>query len=252
MPRSMSSLRMVLLESCRPVVLGKISSDRLAGAPCGAKVRPLTGEFWASWRIMRSHEASKLWSWGESNPRPSSGCRLRYDHSRSQRCGLRAVGSAALAGSAGSFSGVSGLSRRQRSFPAVLLCFCCQAAADRPRVPPWGSQLPHSLISRSSCEEHGFIIAVSCGAPFLESEQLRSRSTVPGLDVETDQPLVNVRYASLYRAPATSLGPGSVHSGAPTGEPPHPLSPSSARPARVHFSAVVVRRHYRVVAVPVH
>ena len=66
MPRSMSSLRMVLLESCRPVVLGKISSDRLAGAPCGAKVRPLTGEFWASWRIMRSHEASKLWSWGES------------------------------------------------------------------------------------------------------------------------------------------------------------------------------------------
>ena len=145
------------------------------------------------------------WSWGESNPRPLSGCRLRYDHSRFSLCGLRTAGSVARQGSVGSFSDVSGLSHRQRSFPAVLPCFCCQAAADGPRVPPWGSQLPHSPISRSGGEEHGFIIAVSCGAPFLESEQLRSRRTVPGLNVETDQPLVNVRYTPLYRIPATSV-----------------------------------------------
>ena len=57
--------------------------------------------------------------------------------------------------------------------------------------------MPHSPICRSGCEEHGFIIAVSCGALFMESEQLRSRSTVPGLDVETDQPLVNVRLTTV-------------------------------------------------------
>jgi len=36
---------------------------------------------------------------------------------------------------AGSFSDVSGLSRRQRSFPAVHQCFCCRAALVRPREP---------------------------------------------------------------------------------------------------------------------
>ncbi len=153
-----------------------------------------------------------MWSWGESNPRPLSGCRLRYDHSRLALCGLRAFGSATPGGSAGSFSGVSGLSRRQRSFPAVLLCFCCQAAADWPRVPPGGgSQSPQRPTLRSGGEEHGFIIAVSIGAPFLESEQLRSRSTVSGLNVETDQPLVNVRYVSLYRTPVTMLRKGRRH-----------------------------------------
>ena len=35
---------------------------------------------------------------------------------------------------AGSFSDVSGLSRRQWSFPTVLHCFCCRAAVNRPRV----------------------------------------------------------------------------------------------------------------------
>ena len=35
----------------------------------------------------------------------------------------------------GSFPGVSGLSRRQRSLPAVLHHFCCRAVVDRPRVP---------------------------------------------------------------------------------------------------------------------
>lgn len=35
---------------------------------------------------------------------------------------------------AGSFSDVSGLSRRQWSFPTVLHCFCCRAAVDWPRV----------------------------------------------------------------------------------------------------------------------
>ena len=49
--------------------------------------------------------------------------------------GCRTAGSEGLAPTAGSFSGVSGLSRRQRSLPAVLHCFCCRAAVDRPRVP---------------------------------------------------------------------------------------------------------------------
>ena len=35
---------------------------------------------------------------------------------------------------AGSFSDVSGLSRRQWSFPTVLHCFCCRAAVNWPRV----------------------------------------------------------------------------------------------------------------------
>ena len=35
---------------------------------------------------------------------------------------------------AGSFPGASGLSRRQPCFPAVILRFCCRAAADRPRA----------------------------------------------------------------------------------------------------------------------
>ena len=64
-----------------------------------------------------------LWSWGESNPRPPSGCRPRYDRSRDLRlCGCRTAGSVGLAeeAAAGSFPDVSGLSRRQRSFPPSI------------------------------------------------------------------------------------------------------------------------------------
>ena len=63
---------------------------------------------------------SHTWSWGESNPRPPGSCRPRYDHSRVLRlCGCRTAGSVDLAREVapGSFPDVSGLSRRQRSFP---------------------------------------------------------------------------------------------------------------------------------------
>lgn len=62
---------------------------------------------------------------------------MRYDHSRV--CGSVA---ATLPGQAGhkdpatdTFAEVNGLSRRQRSLPAVLLRFCCRAAVDWPRAP---------------------------------------------------------------------------------------------------------------------
>lgn len=51
---------------------------------------------------------------------------------------LTAVGSAgrlALGPTAGSFPDVSGLSRRQWSFPTVHPRFCCRAAVIRPRAP---------------------------------------------------------------------------------------------------------------------
>lgn len=76
------------------------------------------------------------WSWRESNPRPLSGHRPRYDHSRSVALnGCHAAGSVGLTPAAGSFPGVNVLSRGQRSLPAVLHCFCCRAAVDWPRVP---------------------------------------------------------------------------------------------------------------------
>ena len=164
--------------------------------PCQVKRRcdlGVLGRHGNSWAPMWSHERPE-WSWGESNPRPFSGCRLRYDHSRLLLCGLHTAGSVAREGSVGSFSDVNGLSHRQRSFPAVLLCFCCQAAVDRPRVPPRGvavtSQSDQVIRLRGARVHHCRV----CGAPFLESEQLRSRSTGPGLNVETDQPLVNMRF----------------------------------------------------------
>jgi hypothetical protein len=66
------------------------------------------------WRLLRS---LVWWSWGESNPRPSSGNCPRYDHSRG--CGSRLPHYRVSWGrspTAGSFPEVSGLSRRQPSF----------------------------------------------------------------------------------------------------------------------------------------
>jgi hypothetical protein len=62
---------------------------------------------------------------------------------------------------AGSFPGVSGLSRRQRSLPAVLHCFCCRAAVDRPRV-PLRVAVTLYLLTRSGGESE-----VAFGASFL-------------------------------------------------------------------------------------
>ena len=77
-----------------------------------------------------------MWSWGESNPRPSIGDRTRYDHSRvsGSRQPHRRVGWA-LGPSRGVFPPC------QRSFTPSAVCpsclhrFCCRVAVDRPRVP---------------------------------------------------------------------------------------------------------------------
>ncbi len=81
----------------------------------------------------------------------------------------------------------------QRSFTPSAVCpcclhrFCCQAAADRPRVP-----LPVAMtlyrLTRSGGESEIVRIGVSLGAPFKESEQLRSHEPATVTGVETDQP----------------------------------------------------------------
>ncbi len=92
-----------------------------------------------------------------------------------QRCGYCPDGSGEPKLSVGSFSDVSGLSRRQRSLPAVLQRFCCRAALDRPRVPlPVAMTL--YLLTRSGGESDR-AVALSLVAPFRESEQLRSHET---------------------------------------------------------------------------
>ena len=74
------------------------------------------------------------------------------------------------------FSDVSGLSRRQRSFPAVHHCFCCRAAVIWPREP---LPVPMTLcyLIRSGGESDT-LVAVSLVAPFKESEQLRSHDAL--------------------------------------------------------------------------
>ena len=129
-----------------------------------------------------------LWSWGESNPRPSKGDRACYDHSRD--CGSwlppHRVGRARRPR-----HGV--FPPGQRSFTPSAVCpsclhrFCCRVAVDRPRVP-----LPVAMtlycLTRSGSESEIVRIGVSLGAPFLESGQLRSHVTPTAIGVETDQP----------------------------------------------------------------
>ncbi len=130
------------------------------------------------------------WSWGESNPRPPSGCRPRYDRSRDLRlCGCRTAGSVGLkrrpppglSPMSAVFPAASGLSRRQ---PSLLLPGC-------------GGQAPRAITGRWCSRSPGLsggdseLLIGSCVcAPFKESEQLRSHDSASGPDVETDQPLV--------------------------------------------------------------
>ena len=89
--------------------------------------------------------------------------------------------------------------RCQWSFPPSAVFPCCPpllllpgCSGQAPRAPVGvavTSQTDQVIRLRGARVHHCRVI----GAPFLESEQLRSRSTVPDLDVETDQPLVNVR-----------------------------------------------------------
>ena len=61
----------------------------------------------------------------------------------------------------------------QRSFPAVHYRFWCQAAAVRPRVPLLVAMILY-LLTGLGGENEIVLIGVSVGAPFWESEQLRS------------------------------------------------------------------------------
>ena len=102
-------------------------------------------------------------------------------------CGCRPAGSGGLREGGHRqvcFPEVSGLSRRQRSLPAVLHRFCCRAAADRPRV---SSRIAGTLygLTRSGGESE-VAIGASFGAPFKESEQLRSHVRQP---VSTSKPI---------------------------------------------------------------
>ena len=117
------------------------------------------------------------WSWGESNPRPSTGGRSRYD--RSRVCGSwlphRRVGWARRPR-----HGV--FPPGQRSFtpsavcPCGLHCFCCRAAVDWPRVPSPVAMTLYCL-TRSGGESEIVRVGVSVGAPFWESGQLRSHES---------------------------------------------------------------------------
>jgi len=153
----------------------------------------------------RTRVRAKLdtWSWRESNPRPLKGCNPRYDHSRVRGCAAASSPGRVerrAAPTAGSFSDVSVLSRRQWSLPTVLHRFCCRAAVNRPRVALLLAMTLGYPI-RSDGKSEIVLIGVSVGAPFQESEQLRSHEEASGSNVETDQPRV------LRMSRSSPLGP---------------------------------------------
>ncbi len=164
----------------------------------------------AETRLATARRAGAAWSWRESNPRPLEGDNTRYDHSRVR--GWAAASSPGRLGrspAAGSFSDVSGLSRRQWSFPTVLHRFCCRAAVNRPRV---ALLLAMTLryLTRSGGKSEIVLIGVSVVAPFKESEQLRSHDAASVSNVETDQPRV-IQGCLSRIAPE-----GDLHSTAPS------------------------------------
>ena len=128
------------------------------------------------------------WSWGESNPRPSTGGRPRYDHSRV--CGSwlphRRVGWARGPG-----HGV--FPPGQRSFtpsavcPCGLHCFCCRAAVDWPRVPLPVAVTLYCLTGQAARARSS--VLASLLVPRFGSLGNSGRTTRPrNAGVETDQP----------------------------------------------------------------
>ena len=96
-----------------------------------------------------------LWSWGESNPRPSAGERTCYDHSRHRGCRCLTGGSAAHRGGPRSVFPVC-----QRSFSpsavflAVILRFWCRAAMEWPRAAfllTMTLRSPENQAARANC-----------------------------------------------------------------------------------------------------
>jgi hypothetical protein len=166
------------------------------GAACRGRLRALSSRFEPPRRAARISPEPECWpvartpwwSWRESNPRPSRGHRPRYDHSRTAALRLpRCRVSGPEGPAAWSFPGVSGLSHRQRSLPAVLHRFCCRAAMDWPRVPSLVAMCLGYLIRSGS--ESEVVVGLCLGAPFKESEQLRSHVRIPSFTSKPISPV---------------------------------------------------------------
>lgn len=130
-----------------------------------------------------------LWSWRESNPRPSGGHPTRYDHSRisDSRQSARRV-EWARGPAAGSFSDVSGLCRLSVVFP-----YCPPTLL----VPGCDGQAPRGIAARDdslltdlnqAARVRSSVLASLC-LPCLRSLSNSGRTLKhPGPNVETDQP----------------------------------------------------------------
>lgn len=133
---------------------------------------------------------SRLWSWGESNSRPSGGHRDRYDHSRESQ--LAAAATPGRVDPRGSRRRI--FLRCQRSLPAVSgslpavhRCFWCQAAAVRPRVPLLVAMILAARSDQAARTRSSF--SASLGVPCLRSLSNSGRTPrLPSPDVETGQP----------------------------------------------------------------
>jgi len=111
-------------------------SDDLA-ASC--QVSRGVGRGYDPFAILRSSPGSstfRSWSWGESNPRPSGGCRPRYDRSR-----LRGFRAATPAGRLG-LRPPPGLSRASVAFPTVSVLSCRHPPL---LLPGCGEQAPGAI-----------------------------------------------------------------------------------------------------------
>jgi hypothetical protein len=84
----------------------------------------------------------------------------------------------------GSFPDVSGLSRRQRSLPAVHPHFCCRAVGVRPRVPSLVTVTLHLLGSGGESE---LLVGGSCGVPV--SRVWDNSGRVRSFQVPTSKPV---------------------------------------------------------------
>jgi len=148
---------------------------------------------------------TRSWSWGESNPRPSSGHRSRYDHSRIPVRGHRTAGSASPV--AGAFRRV--FPRCQPSFrlsavspcgPPLLLLTGCSGQAPC-AIAGHDFSLFATWIRRRGRTAHQCWQLWFC--PCFESpRQLWSHESASGLGVETDQPRVVCVFSCLL--PPTS------------------------------------------------
>jgi len=148
-----------------------------------------------------------LWSWRESNPRPSGGDLTRYDHSRDSgsRQPARRV-EWARGPAAGSFSDVSGLCRLSVVFPyrpPPLLVPGCDGQAPR-GIAARDDSLPTDL--NQAARVRSSVLASLC-LPRLRSLSNSGRTPKPpGPNVETDQP----RGAVCFQGTASRAGSDSI------------------------------------------